>query len=558
MTNGYLIKNAQIWTADVDNPWADSIVVSGETIEYVGNEEEALKLRNEDTKVIDADGRMIIPAFLDSHMHIVATAKTMWCFLLEQRKYESIDEIMGIVKEYAEKHPREEVPYIYAYSCPTDLMDVDYADRYFMDKYITDRPVLLCDENYHRCLVNSKMLELMEIDENTPYDESTSCNYERFEDGVPNGIIEERAHEFRHDIEKMFDKIGWYPPSEAAPEVLAPILDIMTDFGICGVVDGFTDSEEVFTGMKALEEQGRLNHYYHAMPLMNGVEDLESTIRKAKEWKGRYEGGHIFIDTIKCFLDGTNELGTGAVLEPFVSDPNNFGIINMSEDDLTKCFEGLNQEGINIQIHLVGDRAFRTALNAVERARETERKEGRKFGIRVTLLHCELTHPDDRKRAAELGVYINFTPVWAGGVFGDASKQYLGEKRFDSMYAFNEIIRSGAVVNFSSDIVDAEGIPYINPFRGIEVGHRRKDPPRFNKLRERASECLSREDLMMGYTINNAMGMGMADMVGSLETGKMANLCILSDNVFEVPADKIREIEAETVMFEGRVIKGNL
>lgn len=551
--SNYLIENAKIWTADKNQPWAECISIKDDIIEFVGNKYEEKPA--EDVIRVDAGDKMVVPAFLDSHIHIVATAKTMWCFLLEQREYESIEEIMTIVQEYAKQHPKEDVPYIYAYSCPTELMEVAHADRYFMDKYISDRPVLLCDANYHRCLVNSKMLELMEIDENVPYDSSTSCNYERYENNVPNGIIEERAHEFHHDIDKMFEKLGWYPPSESDSETIAPVLDIMTDYGICGVLDGFNDSDDIFVALKKLQEEGRLNHYYHAMPLMNNFDDLEDTIRTAKEWHEKYADEYIYVDTIKYFLDGTNELGTGAVIEPFVNDPDNYGILNMQEDDMTTVFERLNQEGLNIQIHLVGDRAFRTALNGVERAQQTEAAKGRNFTIRVTLLHCELTHPDDRKRAAKLGVYINTTPVFVAGVFGDAAMKYLGEKRFNSMYAFNEIIASGAIVNFASDIVDEEGLPFANPIYGIEAGHIRSLDSGIT-VRPSVEECISREDLLYGYTINNALGMGMADKTGSLEVGKKANLCVLSDNIFEVEANKISEIKPEIVMFEGKVVKG--
>lgn len=553
MKKDYIIKNAAIWTADRSMPWAECVAVKDGRIDYVGAyDENKLPVSRE---IVDAGGRMIMPAILDSHIHVVTTAKTMWCFLLEQREYESIEEIMEIVKQYAEQHPKEEVPYIYAYSCPTDLMEVDHADRYFMDRYVSDRPVLLCDANYHRCLVNSMMLELMEIDENVPYDPSTSCNYERFDNNVPNGLIEERAHEFHHDIDKMFEKLDWYPPTEVEPETIAPLLDKLTDYGICGVLEGYTDSEDVFIGLKKLQEQGRLNHYYHAMPLMNDIDALEETIRTAKEWKEKYEDDQIHIDTIKYFLDGTNELGTGAVIEPFVNDPEDFGILNMTEEDLAVVFRRLNRAKLNIQIHLVGDRAFRTALNAVERAQKSEKECGREFTIRVTLLHCELVHPDDRRRAADLGVYINFTPVFAGGVFGDAAKQYLGEKRFNSMYAFREIIDSGAVVNFASDIVDEEGLPLANPFLGIEVGHTRSLDDGVT-VRESKDECMTREELLYGYTINNALGMGIADKAGSLEVGKMANLCILSDNVFDVDKYKIKDITPEIVIFEGKLVKG--
>ena len=562
MANEYLIKNARIWTAEKDALWADSIVISGDTIKYVGNEEEARKICSEDTsevKEIDGKGKMITPAFMDSHVHLISIAKSLWCLLLEQREYENIEEILQIVKEYAEVHSKKEVPYIYAYSCPTDLMDASYVDRYLIDKYISDRPVMLCDANYHRCVVNSIMLELMEIDEDTPFNPETSCNYLRFEgSNVPSGIIEEHAYDFYHDIDKMYEKLGWFPPSEDDPKVIQPVMDIMTNLGVCGVHDGFTESEKTLVGLKKLEEEGKLNHYFHSMPLMNKMEELENTIETAKEWAAKYNDDYITVDSIKIFLDGTNELGTGAVIDPFVNDPEDFGIINYSEYELTTIFERLNQENLSIQIHLVGDRAFRTALNAMEQAKASEAEEGREFTSRITLLHCELTHPDDRKRPAELGAYINFTPVWAAGLFGDASKKFLGEERYESMYSFNEMIESGAVVNFSSDMVDEEGLAFIAPLTGIQVGHTRYLEGFSDGVREPASEKMSREALMLGYSINNAKGMGIADKTGSLKAGKKANLCILEENVFEVPEDKIADIEISTVMFEGKIVRGEL
>ena len=552
----YIIKNAKVWTADKHLPWAECIVIKDKYIDYVGqyNKEYA----SDDITEVDAGGKLIIPAFLDSHTHIVSTAKTLWCLLLEQKEYNSIDEVMEVVKTYAKEHSKEDVPYIYAYSCPTHLMDVDYANRYFMDEYISDRPVLLCDMNFHRCLLNSKMLELMEIDETVPYDTSSASNYERFEGNVPNGIVEERAFEFRHDINKMYEKLNWYPPSEADPDTLIPVLNIFTDYGVCGILDGFTESEDVFIGLKKIREQGKLAHYYHGMPLMNSFNELEETIKTVKEWHNKYSNEYIYVDTIKFFLDGTNELGTGAVIEPFINEPDNYGKINMTEDELTVVFERLNQENISIQIHLVGDRAFRIALNAVERAQKNEKKEGRTFNIRVTLLHCELIHSEDRKRVSELGVYINFTPVWAGGFFGDSSKKFLGERRYNSMYSFNEIIQSGAVVNYSSDIVDEEGIPLAEPVLGIQIGHTRADPANPQQIREPSSECISIENLMLGYTINNALGMGIADKTGSITAGKMANLCILSDNIFECEPENISKIKTDIVIFEGTPVKGEL
>lgn len=556
MENRTMITNARIWTGKRKLPWSETLVIEGSRIIYTGDSKGAEVFAGKDTKIINARGRMVIPSFIDSHTHLTSVAKSKWCFLLEKKPYSSVEDILEIVKQYADKTPVSEKPYIYAYSCPTELMDREGVNRYLMDKYISDRPVLLCDANFHRALLNSRMLELMDIDKNTPYNKNSSANYGRDEDGEPDGFAYERVFDFNKDIDRMYEKLGWWPPSESDPEVILPVLDDFTLWGVSGICDGFTESEGTLKAIKTLEEEGRLNHYYYGMVLMESFEELESAIATAKEWQSKYGDDYIRIDKLKLFLDGTNEIGTSAVLEPFACDPEgrDCGVMNMTEEQLTAVFCRINREGLDIQIHLVGDRAFRTAVNAAEKAHEAEIKAGRVFKTRIWLIHCELTKPEDRKRAAELGIHINFTPTWAGGAFGDMAKEYLGEKRFHSMYAFNQMLDAGIHVNYSSDVVDNEDFQMASPFLGIEAGHTRKLPGEA-RMREPATECISLENMLRGYTIYNAESLGEADRMGSLEPGKLANLNILSGNIFEVPENEIHNIKADMVMFEGKIIR---
>ncbi len=546
-----LVKNARIWTGNRKRPYAQDMVIDGKKILLIGTENDINEFPSiKPENVIDAENHMVIPSFLDPHTHVTAVADSMWILVLERGKYNSLDEILEAVREYSLVHPKEEVPFIYATSCPTEWMK--NATKETFDKYVSDRPALLCDQGFHQCLINSCMLDMMEVSKNTPYDPSTTMNYERYEDGTPNGIVYE--HRYEKDIHKMYEKINWYPPEQDNQEYLKPYLNQMNTWGIAGVLDGFTENEKTLKGFSELESSGKLHMYYHGNSLFMNLSDLDDAIGRAIEWQKKYDSDLIKTDSCKLFLDGTNEIGTAALMDPFVSDPNNFGKINMSEEDLCKAIIKLNSAKLHLQIHLVGDRAFHTAVNAYEKAKDMIEDLGRSMYTKVTLLHCELTKPYDRKRAAPLGIRINITPHWNAGCFGSEAIKYVGQDRFDTFYSFNDFFRTGAHISCSSDTVDKEDMPRTNPFVGIEVGHTRRDKDSEFEYRKPLSECLSVEDLMYGYTIEAADCMHESERAGSLEPGKDANFCILSQDVFDVPNDKIHDTTIRQAYFQGERI----
>lgn len=550
----YIIYNAKIWTADTKNEWADALWVCNDKILAVGRYEDIIKDASAHVKHIDMHGQFVIPSFVDCHVHITTVARSSWQRILDKEKYASMDDMLADLGEYAKKHSVEEIPYIYATPCPQKWME--HANKAMLDKYVSDRPVLLCDEGFHSCLLNSRMLELLEIDENTPYDPTTSMNYERDENNVPTGMVYE--HRYEADLPKMYKKINWCPPDQSNPAVIGPVLKQFNDYGITAILDGFTEGEETFEGLKKIEEKGQLHMYYRGNSLFKKLDDLPEAIEKVKEWNKKYEDDNIKTRCIKLFLDGTNELGTSALLEPFVNDPDNYGVINMEESDLTKTMLMINEAGLDLQIHMVGDRAFRTAVNAYADAKQKLSEQNKEFTSIVTLLHCELTKPEDRKRAAELGISINITPHWNGGIFGDTALDIVGKERFDTFYSFTDFIRYGAPLSCSSDIVGIEEIDRANPFVAMKIAATRHDDMSCFSVRQPESEKLPVRDMMLGFTIEGAKCMRMENEIGSLSQGKKANFCILSKNVFDVPVEELDKVKTKTVVFEGTPVKGNL
>lgn len=550
----YILYNAKIWTADVENEWADALWVSNGMILWVGSYDTIQQSASIHIKRIDMKGQMIIPSFVDCHVHITTVARSSWQLILDKEKYDTMDDLLADIGAYAADHPVSEIPYIYATPCPQQWME--HANKTMLDRYVSDRPVLLCDEGFHSCLINSKMLELLEVDEHTPYDPDTGMNYARDENMMPTGIVYE--HRYEVDLPKMYNKINWFPPDQSNPEVIGPVLRQFNDYGITAVLDGFTEGHETFDGLKKLEDKNELHMYYRGNSLFKKISDLEDAVRRVRSWQQKYADRYMETGCVKLFLDGTNELGTAALMEPFINEPDNYGVINMGEDDLTKVMLKINEEKLDIQIHMVGDRAFHVAVNAVENAKNKLQKKGQSFESRVTLLHCELTKPEDRKRAADLGIYVNITPHWNGGIFGDEALKIVGQERFDSFYSFNDFVRYGAVLSCSSDIVSMEEIERANPFEAMQIGATRRDALSCFEERQPASEKLAVRDMMLGFTIEGAKCMGMEDMIGSLVKGKKANFCVLNKNVFQLPEDQINTTKTKTVVFEGNPIKGDL
>ena len=548
--NEYILYNAKIWTADRDKEWADAMWISDDKILAVGSFTDIDSAASVHVKRKDMKGQTIVPGFVDCHVHITTVAKSSWQYIMDKDKYTCVEELFEDIAAYAKEHPIEEVPHIYATPCPQEWMKG--LDRTMLDRYVSDRPVLLCDEGFHSCLLNSKMLELMEIDENTPYNYESSMNYARDEHNVPTGIAYEHCYEF--DLPKMYEKIGWYPPDQSDPSVIGPVVDTFAKYGVTAVMDGFTEGDETYEGLKKLEAAGKLPMYYQGNSLFKSLDDLDEGIANALTWRAKYSDHFMDTHCVKLFLDGTNELGTSALMEAMITDSDNYGTINMEEDDLVTALLKINAHHLDIQIHMVGDRAFHVAVNAVEKAQAAAKESGIAFTTRVELLHCELTKPADRKRAANLGIYINCTPHWNGGIFGDEALKLLGQERFDTFYSFNDFIKYKASLSCSSDIVSMEEIERANPFVAMQIGANRQDPLSCFEKRQPESECLSVRDMMFGYTIEGAKCMGMEDSIGSLEKGKMANYLVLNQNVFETSIDQLSTTQVENLIFEGNVI----
>ncbi|MCI9596879.1 MAG: amidohydrolase family protein [Firmicutes bacterium] len=542
--------------------FAEAAAIQGRTFLFAGTSEECLAFQGLGTVVIDLRGRVVLPGLLDGHTHPVTIAKTIWYATLPMS--DNKKELLENIKKTAEAHPKEEMPYFYAEGYAAELFGSEGPKKELLDTVISDRPARIQDFTDHACWYNSMAIDMLGIRDGSgqvgsPAGEAT---FIRDENGEPTGWTLEAGPDSDYGI---YEALGWQPPTGTEEESVKPFLDFLKDKGITGLMDGFTEGEAAMELFYNLDEKGQLNMYYEGASLMRNDQDLERSIRDLRTWQQKYTTEHVRINTVKIFVDGTNEMGNSASLEPLKNDAagENYGAINIEEDQLTKVFLRLNSEKIDAHLHVVCDRGFRVCCNAVERAQNICHEKGQAWDIYVTLAHCELIHPEDMARVTKLGLFIDWTAHWAGGYFGEAAIEYLGKERWDTMYDFTKILADGGKVGISSDVFSYSEAYRANPYFGIQTSMTRVDikypldAGRYpGSVRPPANAKLTLEQLLQGYTSNNACRMRLQERTGSIEAGKMANLVILDQDIFEIPVERIHEIDPEAVMFEGQWIKG--
>jgi len=280
-------------------------------------------------------------------------------------------------------------------------------------------------------------------------------------------------------------------------------------------------------------------------------------IAEMQRLRETYGGARLQFNTIKLFMDGVDENRSCAHLEPYADDPNYVGDTMLSVEDLTDFLLELHEEKFDLHVHVIGDLAARSVLDAVEAAHE---RVGEDFYPRVTMAHLQTVHASDRSRFGALGVGANFTPWWYGDDGMDAANTGLGPNRAADTYTASPLFDTGGNVTFSSD---DWRLDVLSPFLGMEVDHTRQYPAAItgvepDSFRQPATEKLPLELMVKGYTINGAYQLRMEDEIGSIEVGKSADLVVLPENLFEMDTQDLHALKPDAVIVEGALIQGAL
>ncbi len=536
-----LFTNARVYTVNPAQPWAEAVAVKGNEIVYVGDVAGAAAHVGKNTRRQDLGGRLMLPGFIDSHVHPVAGGAYAQALSLDT--FGTVDDWVAAIADYAEQN--EDAPVLFGYGFLASTFGPVGPTRQLIDAVVTDRPVLIMDEGFHGAWANTATLEALNITQDTPDPVPGFSYYKRDANGDATGyLLEGTAGMAMEQLDVITEDV--------VVEGTAMVIDIMNAYGVTAAFDaGLLDNEAMARSvLERLEDGGDLTIRLLGSYRADGPGEAVDAVARTLEWAQTVKGERYHYRVLKIMDDGTVEGRTAAMFEDYRGEPGNSGETVYTEDEMTAMVVGAARNDIDVHIHALGERAIHESLNAIEVAREQVPGSTSRYA----LCHIQVITDQDLARFAELDVIAQSTPLWA--LYDTEGEQFVSKDQFNRFWRFGSLDDLGVRLTFGSDFpASGAGTLGLSPVVQIEIGHTRQNPGEPDApVQPRESERLAIGSLVRGFTIDAAYQLRMEDEIGSIEAGKKADLVVLDRNIFEIDPYSIHETKVLMTMLDGEVV----
>jgi len=527
----FLFINARVFTADLDQPNAEAVAVRGNRIVFVGSNADALAWQAPATKIIDARGCTLMPGFIDSHFHMMYGALNMNGMQFEQ--FDNYEIVSQKIKAYAAEHPND------AWLHGTGLgynagPEKTPLTRQHLDALVLDRPIYINSFDGHTSWANTLALKMADLLNGGECGANSEIVLD--ENGQATGELREPGA-----FQPVSDLVP--KPDEAQKRALLhQALKLTASLGVTSVhnMDGTAEQTAFYA---ALEDAGELTCRIY-MPFSVTPETPIGALEKdAVAMRNNFSSEMVRTGSVKFFLDGVIESFTGLLVDPYADNPSTHGAANYEPDHYNRMVAEADRLGFQVFTHSVGDLGVRRVLDAYENAQQINGARDARHRVE----HIELVHPDDIPRFKELGVIASMQPLHAPSRVddGDIWPTRVGQGRWHLSFAWQTLREAGATLAFGSDW------PVVtqSPMRGVANAVNRAA---WDEGLPNHRQTLA--DTLIAYTRDAAFAEFQEHQKGQLKTGYLADIVLLSENIFEIPADQLANVKPIITMVDGRVV----
>lgn len=526
-----VFTNANVYTVDDTNPQAEAVAVRGKEIVYVGDAAGVADWIGADTRLIDAQKRSLLPGFIDSHFHLMHGAMGMGDIQLYEAK--SLADVKTAVTSYAQSHPH--LPWLRGGGLRYDIPSDEPLTRHHLDKIEAERPLILIAFDVHTAWANTVALEKAGLLAGLP-NLPGAAEVMLGEDGVATGELREIAA-----FGNLLDLIP--EPDEARRrELVQQALAYLASLGVTSVHNMDGDAEQT-AFYAALEDLGELTLRIYMPFDIKPETPLEAIAQEAVPLREQFQSEMVRTGSVKFFMDGVFESYTAVSLNGYPDQPDNFGEPIFRAEHFANMVAEADKHGFQIFVHACGDGAVRRVLDGYEQARLAN---GVRDG-RHRVEHIEMVHLDDVPRFAELGVIASMQPLHAPLQENDSDvwPTRVRAEDWDRAFAWRTLREAGAVLAFGSDWPVAPpdpiwGIAGAVNRRPWQLGH--------DSHNQTLAEAIA------AYTRDAAYAEFQEDEKGQIKVGMWADLVLLSDDIFALPAEKLWDVRVLLTMCNGRVV----
>lgn len=520
--------------------FAEAVYAKDDTICAVGTKDEVLAAAGE-AEVIDLEGKTVIPGLNDSHMHLLnvgmgfAQAKIIGVT--------SMEELIGRVKAFMEERPEEAKNGILSKGWNQDLFTDGkrMPTRYDLDRISTEIPIVLRRVCGHVASANSKVIELLGLDENMVHVDGGTI--ETDENGRPNGIFTENAIALAADLIPKYTL-------EDNKRLLLQAADYALAHGITSV-----QSNDVGNGQLPMEDVFKLLHEvydadlcklrYRHQVCVHSVEEFKNYVENGEFKTGVYDNPKMLaLGPVKLFKDGSLGGRTATMRNGYLDDPGNYGVETRSNEDMEAICRIADQAGIQVVTHVIGDKAIEDVIGNYEHVL----RDG-KNPLRHTLIHCQITDRPMMERIAKDDILVAYQPIFLDYDMHVVTSR-CGEALSSTSYAFKTAKELGIHVSYGTD----SPVENCNPFPNLYSAVTRKDKNGYPERGFYPEECVDVSDAVDAYTAGSAYNEFCEAFKGRIKPGYLADMVVLDRDIFTCDPMEIRDILPEMTIVGGKVV----